>query len=72
MDEVDRENIEIQEQKLRGGRPDPGWEKMERAARQVDQQVEQNPPFEEGFTEHVDVPEDERLSRPVGTETDSY
>ena len=45
---------------------------MEQAAAQFKAQAEQNPDWQEGRTETVEVPEDERLDRPVGTETDSY
>jgi hypothetical protein len=42
-------------------------------AREKQQQEKQNPSWTQGETIAIqDVPEDERLQRPVGTETDSY
>lgn len=66
-----REHIEQMSQELADDQPSPGWEQMEQAARNARQQAgdfvqqgEDIPP--------QDVPESERLDRPVGTETDSY
>lgn len=53
--------------------PDPGWEKMEQAGEQARQQFEQSGALNDTSpTPHQDVPQDEQLQRPVGTESDSY
>ncbi len=69
---IDRENIEEKAKELQGFGVEPGWEKMEEAAQKAKEQAEENPSWTQGHEEIVDVPEDERLQRPVGTETDSY
>jgi hypothetical protein len=71
-DTIDRENIEKQKKDLAGFGVEPGWEKMEEAADKAQQKAKQDPGWTEGHEEHVDVPEDERLQRPVGTETINY
>lgn len=71
-DTIDRENIEKEAKDLQGFGVEPGWEKMEEAADKAKQQAQEHPGYTEGHEEHVDVPEDERLQRPVGTETINY
>lgn len=71
-DKIDRENIEKQKKDLQGFGVEPGWEKMEEATEKAQQKAKQDPAWTEGQEEHVDVPEDEQLQRPVGTETINY
>jgi hypothetical protein len=53
--------------------PDPGWDKMEQAGEQARQQFEQSGALNDTSpTPHEDVPQGERLQRPVGTESESY
>lgn len=70
MDKVNREHIEEMADKI-DPTPAPGWEKMEEAGEQAKQQ-QHIPSGPDQANPHQDVPEDERLKRPVGTETNSY
>ena len=67
-----REFIESRREEATAGPAEPAYDQMEQAAAQFKAQAEQNPDWQQGRTETVEVPEDERLDRPVGTETDSY
>lgn len=70
MDETARERIE----RLAGerdGEPDPGWEAMEKVAREAAKQNE-IPTGPDQANPNQSVPEDEQLQHPVATETDSY
>lgn len=50
---------------------DPGWAQMSQTAEQARQENPQ--PWSQGDTIPTeDIPESERLDRPVGTESDSY
>jgi hypothetical protein len=68
-----REEVESRRDQMTAGPAEPEYERMEQVAREKQQQEKQNPSWTQGETIAVqDVPEDERLQRPVGTETDSY
>ena len=70
MDEEARERIERQAEEM-DPTPSPGWEKMEEVAREARQQAGDDvQPGEDIPLE--EVPPEERLDRPVGTESDSY
>lgn len=68
-----REEIESRRDEMTAGPEEPAYDEMEQRATELKQQAERNPDFTQGEDNPVqDVPEDERLQRPVATETDSY
>ena len=72
MDQM-RETVEERREKATAGPNEPQYDEMEEAVVEARQRAEQNPSWMQGEDIPTqDVPEDERLSRPVGTETDSY
>ncbi len=74
LDKVKRERIERLADEM-DDVPDPGWEKMEETVREVrNRGGESNHPEGNGSTETHDQVESESgdLTRPVGTESDSY
>ena len=69
----EREAIESRREKMTAGPQEPQYDQMEKRAEEVKQEALRNPGFTQGEDIPVqDVPEDERLQRPVATETDSY
>ncbi|HLJ68962.1 MAG TPA: hypothetical protein VKX16_16540 [Chloroflexota bacterium] len=72
MDEI-RETIEERREQATAGPNEPQYDQMEQAAAEAKQEAEQHPSWTQGEDIPTqDVPEDERLTRPVATETDSY
>ena len=68
-----REEIEERRDEMTAGPDEPAFDQMEQRAQELKQEAEQHPGFTQGEDVPVeDVSEDERLQRPVATETDSY
>lgn len=68
-----RETIESRREQMTTGPKEPAYDQMEEAAEEFRQEAMQNPGYSQGENIPVqDVPESERLDRPVGTESDSY
>jgi hypothetical protein len=71
MDDM-RETVESRRDEMTAG-PTENFEQMEHVAVEARQSEEQHPSWTQGQDIPVqDVPQEERLSRPVATETDSY
>jgi hypothetical protein len=71
--ENERETIESRRDQMTAGPQEPQYDQMEGRAEELKQEALRNPGFTQGEDIPVqDVPEDERLQRPVATETDSY
>lgn len=66
-----RERIEGKIDAFSGG-PEPGWERMEQAAREAKLEQSQKLPTGRQANPNESDAEDNQLSRPVATETDSY
>lgn len=72
MDDM-RETIEHRREEMTRGPREPQYDQMEQAAAEFKREAEQHPGYTQGEDiPTTDVPEDERLDRPVGTESDSY
>jgi hypothetical protein len=71
MNQVHREEIERKAQEI-DPNPDPGYDKLEKTTRKLQEEEQEHPVWKQGHTDTVDVPEDERLRHPVGTESEYY